>query len=151
VAFFFAPRLSRISSAVGLHLCGWRAKKEERELSYFIRPICALIVLALAADFSIAATFERIALTGQQAPGAPAGTTFTRFRGPFLDADGNVAFTADTSAFSNDGAWRFTNAIAAVPRSRPPPPPRPPFPTHPRGSPVLAIGTEAGGNDGRER
>jgi hypothetical protein len=106
VAFFFAQGLSKISSAVELHLCGWRAKKEEGMHRFALS--ASIGVLFIASQIGGAATFQKIALSGEPAPGPTPGTTFATFEIPRIDAAGNVLFLSDDN-LQRDGLWLSRN------------------------------------------
>src|SRR5688572_29966744 len=93
--------------------CGPSAANSPRSLTTMkLRTLLALISACMTAGAAQAAT-RTVALSGQQAPGAPAGANFTTFynpptaAGPVINNAGRIAFSgqAVNGATTYTGIW----------------------------------------------
>jgi len=100
VAFFFARDLNNIDESAGFTSAGWWQKGGEMSRLFS----AAALTLAFCGICN-AAQFQKIVLSGEQAPALPSGTQFMSFNSVQLDAAGNVGFSASTTGLS--GIWRF--------------------------------------------
>jgi hypothetical protein len=107
VAFFFCAIIVKSPQQLGFIPAGWWAKGGESMRGLGLSASVGILLIATQSAF--AATFQKIALSGEQSPGAPAGVTFTGFQSPLIDLAGNVAFEATDNAPSSEGIWRFND------------------------------------------
>jgi hypothetical protein len=90
-----------------------------------LAPVLSCILLACTSSALADITFQTVALTGQQAPGAPAGALYSAFGAPVLNSSGQVAFYADLQTGAGDvvesnnrGIWSTgSGALSLVARS----------------------------------
>jgi formylglycine-generating enzyme required for sulfatase activity len=80
-------------SLLGLGLAGaWLAHSKRQRVR--CAPLLSAVVWLFCGPETQAATLRTVALTGQQAPGAPSGVTYSRVGNPALNAAGQAAFWA---------------------------------------------------------